>query len=243
VIISESLARYASPDSAALGKRLKFGAPDSAAPWMTVVGIVRDVRYRDREAPPPALYVPLRQSQFPARFLIVRESVEKAAVLSIAQRHLKELDPSEPVMEAASIAELLARQLRAPRFHMVALGLFAAVAVLLAAVGVFGVLGAFVAERSREMGLRIALGANLTDVRRLVLAKMGWPAALGLTAGTCAAFAAAPLLRPLVFRISVVDPGAFAAGWIALTLAILLATIVPLRRAASVDPVALLRLE
>jgi putative ABC transport system permease protein len=139
--------------------------------------------------------------------------------------------------------ELLAHELAGPRFHVFALCLFAVVAVLLAGVGVFGVLGAFVAYRSRELGLRVALGARGTDLHRLVLFKVGWPAALGLSAGTCVAFATTPLLRPLLFQVSAIDARAFAAGWVMLALTTLLASLVPLRRASRVDPVTLLRSE
>jgi len=243
VIIGESVARDAWPGSTALGKRLKFGGVESPAPWMTVVGIVRDVRYRDLEAPPPAIYIPARQWTFPQRFLIVRARVDNAPVLAIVQRGVKEIDAAEPVPEAAPISALLAGELAHSRFHSVALGLFAAIAVLLAGVGVFGVLGAFVAQRSREVGLRVALGATLADVRRLVLARLVWPAALGLCGGTLAAFAATPWLRPLLFGVSTLDARAFAAGWAAVVLAGLAAAVVPLNRACRLDPRTLLRSE
>jgi putative ABC transport system permease protein len=243
VIIAKSLARYTWPGSAALGKRLKFGTPESSAPWMTVVGIVGHLRYRDLKAPPPAIYVPVRQTSFPARFLIVRASIQDAPLLSMTQRTLKGIDPAESVTEAASITELLANEMAGPRFQMLALGLFAVVAVLLAAVGVFGVLATFVAQRSRELGLRVALGAKVADLRGLVLSKVGWPTALGLSAGTCAAFATTPLLRPLLFQVSAFDSRAFAEGWIVLVLVTLLAALVPARRAGRVDPARLLRSE
>ena len=241
VIVSEALARYTWPGSTAVGKRLRFGTPDSPAPWMTVIGVVGDLRYRDLDAPPPAIYVPLRQMSFPARFLIVRASIEDAPVLAMTQRAVKEIDPAEPVAEASSMPDLLAGELAVPRFQMFALGLLAVVSVLLAGVGVFGVLSAVVAQRSRELGLRVALGARATDLRGLVLFKVGWPVALGLSAGTCVAFATMPLLRPLLFQVSAIDARAFAAGWVMLALITLLASLVPLRRASRVDPVALLR--
>lgn len=243
VIVSESLARRAWPASSALGKRLKFGAPGASAPWMTIVGIVGDLRYRDLAAPPPAIYVPLRQTQFPARFLIVRASVKDAPVLSMTRRIVHEIDQGEPVLEAMPIAELLKTELAAPRFHMFALGLFALMAVVLAAVGVFAVLAAFVAQRSKELGLRVALGATRTDLRRMVLSKMSWPAVAGLAAGTCAALATTRLLQPLLFHVNAIDARAFAAGWLVLGLASVIASLVPLRRARQVDPVTLLRSE
>jgi putative ABC transport system permease protein len=241
VIVSESLARHAWPGSNAIGRRLKFGPPASPAPWMTVIGIVGDVRYRDLKAPPPAIYVPMGQGSFPARFLVVRAAVHDTPVLAMTQQALKSIDSAEPVTEAAPVTDLLAGELAGPRFHMSALIVFAAIAVLLAGVGVFGVLSAFVAQRSREVGLRIALGADLTRIRWLVLSKVGWPAALGLAAGTCAALATMPLLQPLLFQVSVLDPRAFAAGCVVLALLTTVAAIVPLRRAGAVDPASLLR--
>jgi len=149
--------------------------------WMTVIGIVGDLRYRDLDAPPPALYIPLRQTSFPPRFLIVRTSVTNTPVLSMRRRVVRQMDADEPVVEAASVATLLAGELAAPRFQLFALGLFALLAILLAGVGVFAILAAFVAHRSREFGVRVALGATGPDLRRLVLSRMAWPAALGLT--------------------------------------------------------------
>jgi predicted permease len=242
-IVGESLARHAWADASPLGKRLKFGGADSPAPWMTVVGVVRDLRYRDIKAPPPAIYVPLRQSPFPPRFLILRAKTEHVPTLAITQQALKQIDATEPVTEAATIDELLATQLAGPEFHMFALGLFALIAVLLAGVGVFGVLGAFVAERTREVGLRIALGANRTHVRRLVLSKIGWPVVLGLIVGTSAAFATMPFLHPLLFRVSAFDGSSFIAGWIVLLVITVVASLVPLRRAVRIDPIVLLRSE
>jgi len=147
------------------------------------------------------------------------------------------------VVEAAPIAELLKGELAAPRFHMFALGLFALVAVVLAAVGVFGMLAAFVAQRSRELGVRIALGATRSDLNRLVLSQMTWPAAIGLTLGTAAALAATRFLQPLLFDVSAIDARALAAAWLTLGVATLVASLIPLRRAGRVDPVRLLRLE
>ena len=242
-IVGESLARRAWTEVSPLGKRLKFGGADSPAPWMTVVGVVRDLRYRDIKAPPPAIYVPLRQSPFPPRFLILRASAEHLPTLAITQGALKQLDAAEPVTEAATIDDLLTTQLAAPEFHMFALGLFALIAVLLAGVGVFGVLGAFVAERTREIGLRVALGATRAQVRRSILSKIGWPVVLGLIVGTSAAFATLPFLHPLLFRVSAFDGSSFIAGWIVLLVITLLAALAPLRRAVQIDPVVLLRSE
>jgi predicted permease len=241
-IITESLARRAWPGSDALGKRLKFGNHDSSAPSMTVVGIVGDLRYRDLDAPPPALYVPMRQWSFPARFLIVRAGVTDAPVLFTTRRVVRDLDSDEPVVEAAPLAELLEGEFAAPRFHVFALGLFALLAVLLAGIAIFGVLAAFVAQRSRELGVRIALGATPSDLQRLVLSQMAWPAAIGLTLGTAAALATTRVLEPLLFDVSAVDARALAAAWLTLGVAALVASLIPLRRAGRVDPVTLLRL-
>jgi putative ABC transport system permease protein len=193
--------------------------------------------------PSPALYVPVRQTPFPARFLIVRTAVTNAPVLSMTRRIVRDMDADEPVVEAAPIAELLKGELAAPRFHMFALGLFALVAVVLAGVGVFGMLAAFVAQRSRELGVRVALGATRSDLRQLVLFRMAWPAATGLTLGTAAALAATRVLQPLLFDVSAIDARAFATGWLTLGSASLFASLIPLRRAGRVDPVRLLRLD
>jgi predicted permease len=243
VIVSESLARHAWPGSDALGKRLKFGSSDSPAPWMTVVGVVGDLRYRDLDAPPPAVYVAMRQTPFPARFVIVRTGIPNAPVLSMTRRIVRELDADESVVEAAPIAQLLKGELAAPRFHMFALATFALLTVVLAGVGVFGILAAFVAQRSRELGVRVALGATRSDLRRLVLSQMTWAAGVGLTLGTAAALAATRFLQPLLFDVNAIDARALAAGWVTLALASIVASLIPLRRAGRVDAVTLLRLE
>ena len=243
VIVTESLARRSWPATTAVGKRLKFGASDSSAPWMTVVGVVGDLRYRDLDSPPPAIYVPLRQAPFPPRFLIVRASVEDGPVVSMTRGVVREIDPVEPVVGATPVRDLLDGELAAPRFHMFALGLFALVAVALAAIGVFGVLAAFVAQRSRELGLRVALGATRADLRRFILSGMVWPIAIGLIVGTSASVATTRVLQPLLFDVSAIDARAFAAGWLTLGVASLLASLIPLRHAARVDPLILLRSE
>jgi ABC-type lipoprotein release transport system permease subunit len=185
----------------------------------------------------------MRQTPFPARFLIVRTGVTNAPVLSLTRRIVRDLDSDEPVVEAAPLAELLRGELAAPRFYMLALGLFAVLTVVLAGVGVFGILAAFVAQRSRELGVRVALGATGSDLHRLVLSQMAWPASVGLTLGTAAALAATRFLQPLLFDVSAIDARALAAGWLTLGVASLVASLIPLRRASRVDPARLLRLE
>ena len=243
IIVAESLARRLWPGSDAVGKRLKFGSVESPASWMTVVGVVGDLRYRDLDAPPPATYVPMRQTPFPARFLIVRTATTNTPVLSMTRGIVRELDANEPVVEAAPLAELLTGEFAAPRFHTFALGLFSLAAVALAAVGVFAMLAAFVAQRSRELGVRVALGASPSDLRRVVLLRMSRPAAVGLTFGTAVALAGTRFLEPLLFDVTAIDTRAFAAAWLLLGFAAVIASLVPLRRASHVDPVRLLRLE
>jgi ABC-type lipoprotein release transport system permease subunit len=242
-IVSSALARHAWPDSSAVGRRLKFGGADSPAPWMTVVGVADDVRYRDVASPPPAIYVPLRQSPFPPRFLVLRTTVDDPAILALARQAVREIDDSQPVIEAASFKDLFAAQMAQPRFQAGAVGLFSGVAVLLAGLGVFSILSTFVAQRMRELGLRMALGADHADLRRFVLSQLGWPAAVGLAAGTWAALLVAPIVGPLLFQVSTLDVRAFAIAWVMLAATTAGAAIVPLRRAMRVDPARLLRSE
>ena len=241
VIVPESLARRLWPEASALGQRLKFGGPDSTAPWMAVVGTVGDVRYRDLDAPPPAIYVPVRQMSFPPRFLVVRATVESAPILAMAQRVVRDLDADEPVAEAMRVMDLLGREMAGPRFHVLALGTFAAIAVVLAAVGVFAVLAASVGQRSRELGLRIALGATRRDLTSLVMRTLAWPLAMAMVLGTAVALGTTRMLQPLLFDVSAIDARAFAAALMVLILASLCASLVPLRRAVQADPVRLLR--
>jgi putative ABC transport system permease protein len=163
--------------------------------------------------------------------------------MTLAQQVVREIDASEPVIEAASFSELLAAQLSGPRFQAGAVGLFCAIAILLAGLGVFGVLSAFVTQRTRELGLRLALGADFAALRRFVLSQLGWPAAVGLAVGTWSAILAAPLIAPLLFQVSTLDSQAFAISWVTLAAMAAGAAIVPLRRAVRVDPAMLLRTE
>lgn len=242
-IVSESIARSAWPGQSAIGRRLKFGGADSPAPWMTVVGVVGDLRYRDVVSPPPAIYVPASQNGFPLRFLLVRVRANGAPIAALTQRALSELDSNEPVPGVAAVDGLLSFELAGPRFRMEALVLFAGITGFLAGVGIFGVLGSFVEQRSRELGLRVALGATANDIRSIVLTKAGWPAAVGITVGTGIALLVTPSLAPLLFQVSAVDVPTFAAAWAVLVLAAAAAAFMPLRKAARCDPVALLRSE
>jgi hypothetical protein len=210
---------------------------------MTVVGVVGDLRYRDVVSPPPAIYVPASQNAFPLRFLLVRARTHVAPIAALTQRALSELDSNEPVPGVAAVDDLLSIELAGPRFRMEALILFAGITVFLACVGIFGVLGSFVEQRSRELGLRVALGATAYDIRSIVLTKAGWPAAAGITVGTGIALLVTPSLAPLLFQVSVVDVPTFAAAWAVLVLAGAAAAFMPLRKAVRYDPVTLLRSE
>jgi len=137
----------------------------------------------------------------------------------------------------------VANQLRGPRLYLFTLGLFALVVVLLAGMGVFSVLAAFVAQRAREFGVRTALGASQTDLRRLVLLLTSWPALLGLVGGTCIALVTTRTLQPLLFQVTPSDSRAFIVGWTVVGVSTLVASLVPLRRLGRINPAALLRSE
>jgi putative ABC transport system permease protein len=243
VIVSDSLAHRLWPGEMVIGKRIKRGPPTGPEPWLTIVGLVGDLHYRDLMAPPPAIYLPLRQTWFPPRVLMVRTTDPNVPVLELVSRIVKSIDADEPIPKAFPLSSLLAHELSGPRFFMLGLALFAAVVLVMAGVGVFGVLATFVGQQSRELGIRAALGATKHDLRRIVLFTLSWPALVGLVLGSVLAPVAGRLVGPLLFNVSTAAPSALVAGWIVLGLTTLLAALVPLRRAVRVDPVTLLRSE
>ncbi|HEX6852622.1 MAG TPA: ABC transporter permease [Candidatus Polarisedimenticolaceae bacterium] len=241
VIVGESVAQRYWPGASPLGKRLKFGPPDSKQPWREVVGVVRDGRYREWGARRPDIYAPISQGgQYRSDF-VVRTSLPPAAIDRAFREAVYALDPQQAVSLPATLETLVDRALARPRFHAVLLGAFASLAAALAAAGVYGVLGHAIAQRTAEIGVRMALGA---PERRVFLGVVGEGvglAALGSAIGLAVAFAGSGLLASLLHGVSRLDPLSLAGSGTAILLLAATASWRPARRASRIDPAAALR--
>jgi putative ABC transport system permease protein len=240
-IISEDVAAVTWPGEDPIGKRIKMGGPQSTDDWLTIVGVAALTRYRELARPRPTLYMPAAQFLITAQMLALRTSAPDTAVASLARDRIKLVDPEVRVVRVAPFARMLDRPLARPRFTARLLGVFAVAALLLAAVGLYAVMAAYVRQRDRELALRIALGATAARVRRLVLGEAGWLAGLGAAIGLAGAAAATRLLRGMLFQIEPLDPPTLLGAAMLLMAAAALAAYVPMRRATNVDAVALLR--
>jgi putative ABC transport system permease protein len=244
VIVNETMARRFWPDEDPVGKRFKYGGVESDAPWMTIVGVVGDMRRTGYDAPVRAeTFLPVAQNPTPWITLVVRTTGAPLALAGTVRRAVRAIDPDQPVYAVKSIDERLSEMVAQRRFSMSLLGTFAGVALVLGLVGVYGVTSYLVAQRTREVGLRIALGANPRQVVGMVVGQGMRVAAVGLALGIAAALAVTRLMAGLLYGVSPTDLGTLAAVTALLAASTLLANYIPARRAARVDPLAALRSE
>jgi predicted permease len=245
-VINETMAKKFFPGENPLGKRLiELGMDSHRAVPLTVVGVVGDVRASDLAKPPiPEHFISYRQR--PERafsgVLLLRTTVPPSTIGAVARARLRLLDPNV-LMKVETAAEIRSRSLGDRRFTMTVLAGFALLALLLAAIGIYGVLAYSVARRTREIGVRMALGAARTRVIRSVLWESLTPVGAGALAGVLAALAFTRLIRTLLYGVSATDPLTFAAGIAVLLAVAVLASVVPAARAATVDPAIALREE
>jgi len=243
-IVSEHMAgRFFGSPEAAIGKRLKLAPDDPAEPWRLIVGVAGDVRYRELQSTRLDLYVPHAQSTPRLNHFAVRTTMDPAQALTLVRHEVAVLDPHQAVSRIASMEELTAAQLARPRFNAVLLNWLAGLAMLLAAVGVFGVMAYTVAQRTNELGLRIALGAPPRNIMRLVLGQGMKLAALGIFLGLIGAVTLTRGLQSLLYGVSATDPLTFAVIALLPMVVTTLACWLPARRATKVDPLVALRCE
>ena len=240
-IVSEDVARRTWPGEDPIGKRLKGGGIDSQDRWRTVVGVAAQVRYRELADARATIYFPARQFNFPGGLMVLRTSADPARVATIIQERVRSIDSNVQVMDVKPFAALLAAPLARPRFSALLIGVFGITALLLAAVGLYGVMSAYVRQRNAEIGIRVALGASAADVRRLVLGEGMKLATIGALIGLSVALVCARLVQGLLYEVSPVDPTSMlAAGSLLLGIAAL-ACYLPARKATRVDPMSVLR--
>jgi putative ABC transport system permease protein len=243
VVISESIARRFWPGQNPLGRHLKLGGPDSQEPWLTVAGVAGDVRYRWFERSLPfTIYVPFAQSPQSFTYVVLHTSNPDRLVDTV-RRKVAKLDPQLPLSNAMSYAELIRASLMGMSYLAVMMTVLGAMALVLACVGVYGVMAYSVTERTREIGIRMALGAKAGSVVGMMLRRGVVLTGVGLLIGLVGSVAQARLLASLIWGVSALDLGTFAGVSAALVCVALLASYVPARRAARVDPLISLRCE
>jgi predicted permease len=240
-VLTEELATHLWPGQDPLGKRLKFGGPHDDGPWRTVVGVVGPTRYRELAEPRPTLYVPAEQLFISARILVLRATSPVASVARLAREGVRAVDPDVQVTWVAPFSTLLERPLARPRFDAFLIGVFGLAALLLAVIGLYAVIGTSVRQRHGELGIRVALGATPSDVRRLVLGEGLRLAILGAAIGLGGALAATRVLEGLLFEVRPLDPVSLLGAALVLIGASGVASLVPARHATRVDPLTVLR--
>jgi predicted permease len=244
VIVSERLVKRFWPGQDPIGKRIKFGVQTSNAAWMSIVGVVGEVKYRglpDNPTNDPDIYLPFadRNSQYA---FAVRTTVPPSSLVAPLRAIIREADPTIPIYQVATMDEMIGQQTSSFRFVMWLMGVFAAVALTLSIIGIYGVMSYLVSQRTREIGIRLALGAGRSEVLRLVVGSGARLIGGGVAIGIVASLGLQRLLQSQLFGVSVADTDAAIAVAI-LAFVALLACYVPAERATRVDPLNALRSE
>jgi predicted permease len=241
-IIDETMARTFWPTEDPIGKRLKRGGRQSPQPWLTIVGVVRHVRYRTLEEPSRVqLYMPHAQVPTTGMSLAIKTSLETRTIANSVQREVTAVDREQPVWAIRTMNELMATSVMRRQLIMSLLTLFAGIALALAAVGIYGVISYWVTQRSHEIGIRVAIGASRLDVLKMVLGQSMSVVLIGVAIGLAGAAVLTRVMGTLLYNVSTTDAATFAGYSAALILVGLLASYLPARRATRIDPVTMLR--
>jgi putative ABC transport system permease protein len=244
LVISQAVAKRFYGGAGAVGRRIKMGSAAGHAPWLTIVGVVNDVKDGglDEESR-GTMYLPAAQDPVATYWLAVRSAAPAARVVPALREALRAIDKDVPLAYVQTLEERIGGSVAQPRFSMLMLGIFASIALLLAAIGIYGVIAYSVAQRTHEIGLRIALGARRLDVVGLVVRQVLAITGIGIVIGAAGALAAGSLLTKLLFGVQPSDPLTFVGVSLVLAVVALVAAAVPAWRAARLDPVAALRAE
>ena len=245
VVIGESLAASLWPGQDAIGRRIKIPLGDSLYhnTWFTVIGVVGDARYRELQATRLDFYLSHLQGNMPLSYLVVRTTAEPAALMPSVRAIVRDLDRNVAVTEMTSMDRIVSHALGSPRFSATVLGVFGLLALVLAALGVYGLLAFSVTCRTQEIGVRMALGANVTNVLRSVLGNTIRLTVAGIAIGLVSAAMVARLLEGLLFGVGTADPATFVTAPAVLVLTAAVACLAPALRAARVDPLVAIRYE
>jgi putative ABC transport system permease protein len=236
------------PDQDPVGRRIQTGDPDPRSPWETIVGVVGDVKYSGLDAQPaPTLYVPYNENGWIMwsrdMYLVVRTPLEPAAIVPALRAQLESINRDIPLASVQTMDHLIEDSVVQEKFRTWLVGIFAGLALLLAAIGIYAVISYSVVQRTREIGVRMALGADRIAVLSMVLGQGMKLATAGLSIGVVAAFAITRVLRSLLYSTSTTDPLSYLATSAVLMAVVVLACYVPARRATKVDPITALRYE
>jgi predicted permease len=248
VIINSTLARTFFPDLSPIGQHLQIGGlPNKVNPWMEIVGVVGDVKQALATEASAELYIPYRQSDkirpVLSMSLIVRTGSDPLALTDSVRRVVHGIDPNQPVAKIRSMDENIADSLAQPRFRTMLLTVFAAIALVLAAIGIFSVMAYSVAQRTREIGVRVAIGASRSQIFGLILGYALRLTAVGIVLGMIAALLLTRYVSTFLFHVTSYDPMTLIAMAIVIVLVAITACYIPARRATRVDPVTALRQE
>jgi putative ABC transport system permease protein len=239
-IISETTARNAfAPGVDPIGKRINVGGQG----WRMIVGVAGDARLLDLKDARGNVYVPYRQFAYPVSYVAIRSASDPAALTAMVRREVAALDPEQAVMSAMTMEQRVSTALARPRFNAILLNLLSGLAAALAAVGIYGVISYSVTQRTREIGIRLAIGAKRSDVLRLVIRQGMALAGAGVAIGLAASLALTRLMQGLLYGVSATDLATFAGVALMLGAVAIVACWLPARRATRVDPMVALREE
>lgn len=245
-IISEKLGQYYYPNQDPVGQTIRIGSPEKWGQWITVVGVVPDVRFQDLNLPPPMqIYTPhlqgLKNRSFSNMTLAVRTSVDPASLTSAIKQQVWSLEKEQPVTNILTLSELVSNSLAQRRFILILLVAFAGMALLLAVIGLYGTLSYMVTQRRHEIATRMALGAQQSDVLKLIIRQGMVLVIIGVGIGLLAAYFLTRLVADLLYSVTPRDPFTFVGVPVLIALISLLASFVPAYKATKVDPLKVLR--
>ncbi|MDH4066526.1 MAG: FtsX-like permease family protein, partial [Acidobacteriota bacterium] len=239
-IVNETLAATAWPGQNPLGRRIRFSGPEVR--WLEVVGVSADGKYRQlTESPRPFVWTALRQQKASSATLVVKTGRDAGAMLAEVRRAVATVDPAVPVYDAKTMEAFMERAYLGPRLAALVIAPAALCALVIAAVGLYGVLAYWVSRRTREIGVRSAIGASPVDILGLVMRQGLTLAAVGLVCGLAGALLVSRVVATMLFGVSATDPIVFAGVPLLLLVVAAVASYVPARRAVNVDPVDALR--
>ena len=241
VIVSQSFARRFWPQESAVGRQFRLRREANWEPWLHVVGVVGDVTGRGLRDAQDEIYLPAAGGRAHRGTILARVDGAPSRLFQAMKEQLWALDPDVPVAEIVTVRERLARSIDEQPFYATLFGIFAVIALALAGVGVFGVASYAASQRTREIGIRLAIGAQAADVERLVVLQGLMPALAGIVTGLAGALALAQTMRGMVHGVSMTDATTYISSAVALAAASSIATWLPARRASRVDPMVVLR--
>jgi predicted permease len=242
-VINETMARRIFPNQDPIGQHVRTG-PNPSGAWTTIVGVIGDVRHGGlEEVPQPEMYINYLQGPPVSPFIVVRTTGDPALLAETVRAEARRIDKDLPLYDLRTMATLRSEAVSTRRFILLIVGAFGALALGLAAIGVYGVMSLIVSERTREVGVRLALGAEPSQLLTMIVGQAARLAAIGVAIGLAVALPMAPLLDSQLYGITSFDPLTFLSVPVALLLIAALAAMVPARKAMRIDPLAALRID